>query len=113
MTAQQKSDEEVIVTEEQLVSLDDALQHLRDHGNPILKFQIEQGAVQPIPFAMALGLRPQMVYTYIKKNVIRSRRSLETNHVVIDLADAVKWAQGYLERKAQTKAKIDKELRGE
>jgi len=79
---------------------------------PRLKDQYATGVVNPIVLATALGTRPQMIYQYIGKGKIVAQMS-ETQKIVIDWQEAVKFTQTYIGRKQARQDKIEKELRGE
>ena len=85
--------------------------------------QSAKGVVNPIVLAKLVGVRPQMVYNYIKKGKFTTEdtegafRSNSTQKKVIDLAVANAWAQGYLNRKVARETaqaeKVAAELAGE
>lgn len=95
-----------LVTEERVREL------MAESKNERLKAQVANGIVNPIVLADFLDIRPQMVYNYIRTEKIKARREEITQHIVIDLDEAVRYAQKYLNRQAEKAAKIQAELAG-
>jgi hypothetical protein len=82
-------------------------------GEDRLQLQRQLGVVNPIMLAKALGVRPQMIYNYIRDGKIKTVDRNNTQKITIDVLEAERWAQTYLGRKAAKAAKIEAELRGE
>jgi hypothetical protein len=97
-----------------LVTVDDADTKLHDslRGSDLERLvqQKEQGVVNPIILARALGVRPQMIYNYIREGKIASVADNNTQKKVIPYSVALAFAQGYLDRKAQQSLKILRQL---
>jgi type IV secretory pathway VirJ component len=72
--------------------------------------QAEQEVVNPIVLAGLIGCRPQMVYSYIRKGRIAGVKDNNTQKLVIPLAEAQRWANEYLQRKALKAIRIKDEL---
>jgi hypothetical protein len=102
-----KSDDDPIVSRE------DAEKILT--SKPIARLQEQKafGVVNPIVLAEALGVRPQMIYTYIRQGKVKAHSDTATQKVVIDWDEAVSFAQRYLNKKAIQQARIERELKGE
>jgi hypothetical protein len=101
---------------EPLVTYEQAEQVLLSSKNPRMRAQYEQGIVNPIVLADAVGCRPQMIYNYIKQGKILAKDQIGENNtqkIVIDWVFAVGWVQRYLNKKAEQQARIEAELRGE
>lgn len=104
-----------------LVSREDAEKSLLSKPVARLVEQKAFGVVNPIVLAEALGVRPQMIYSYIRQGKIKrsaeviqgGTRANNTQHIVIDWDEAVSFAQRYLNKKAKQKAQIERELKGE
>lgn len=103
----------------ELVSTDDAAKALeagvKGHDLERLVAQREAGVVNPIVLARALGVRPQMIYNYIRegRNGLVGVRENDTQKIVIDWDVAIGFAQRYLNRKAQAELKKQLELAGQ
>jgi hypothetical protein len=79
-----------------------------------LQSSAEHGVVAPIVFARALGVRPQMIYNYIKKGKLASCAGLNsTDKIVLELDGALEWASHYVGKKNAKRALIEAQLRGE
>lgn len=77
--------------------------------------QKANGVINPIVLATLLGVKPQMIYNYIRKGKF-SEVTVENNSTqkrVLHYGEANTWAATYLERKATRQAKIEAELKGE
>jgi len=95
-----KTDElEVLVTDEE------ALAYLKEHGSTRLNQQMEQSVVTPIELAKALDIRPQMIYNYIRDGRIASRKTPDTQKIVIPLEVAQAYVATRLNKDA-AKAKV-------
>jgi hypothetical protein len=99
-------------TTEVLVSAEDAERQLLGSGLDRLLKQKEQGVVNPIMLAQAIGVRPQMIYNYIRSGRIASVMDNNTQKKTIAWSVAVNFAQQYLNRKAVKAAKVERELSG-
>jgi hypothetical protein len=104
--------------EKPLVDTAEAERRLLSRPIARLLEQKEQGIVNPIVLAEAIGVRPQMIYSYIRQGKIKSSkegaiRTNNTQKIVIDWDEAVAFAQRYLDKKARQQARIERELRGE
>jgi hypothetical protein len=82
--------------------------------------QAANGVVNPIVLANLLGVRPQMIYNYIRKGKFsESEQAFGENNTqkkVIFLDEANTFAQGYIDRKVAREAKeaekVEAELAG-
>lgn len=78
--------------------------------------QKAQGVVNPIVLAELLGVRPQMIYNYIRKGKLTdSSEAIGQNNTqkkTIDLAEAEGFAHKYTEKQKAKAAKIEAELLG-
>jgi hypothetical protein len=97
---------------EVLVTTEDAERQLLGSGLERLLKQQEQGVVNPIMLAQAIGVRPQMIYNYIRQGRIASVMG-NTQKKTIAWSVAVDFAQKYLNRKAVKQAKVERELQGQ
>lgn len=95
------------------ISPEEAKSFLLKSGTPRLKAQIENGVVNPIELARAIGIKPQMVYNYIRNGKLLVRSSLETQKMVIPLDSALDFVSRRMDKDVAKKVKIQKELRGE
>jgi hypothetical protein len=102
-----EQEQEVLVTEQ------DAERQLLGSGLDRLLKQQEQGVVNPIMLAQAIGVRPQMIYNYIRSGRIASVMDNNTQKKTIAWSVAVNFAQQYLNRKAVKAAKVERELAGD
>jgi hypothetical protein len=110
---------------EPLVTYEMAEKILLESKNPRMRAQYEQGIVNPIVLAQAVGCRPQMIYNYIKQGKIRTINQTDpagdaagiaensTQKIVLEWEYAVGWVQRYLNKKAEKQAAIEAELRGD
>jgi hypothetical protein len=96
-----------------LVTEQDAEKVLVESGLDRLMKQREQGVVNPIMLAQAIGVRPQMIYNYIRSGRIASVVDNNTQKKTIAWSVAVAFAQQYLNRKAVKAAKVERELAGQ
>ena len=105
-----------------LVTYEQAEQVLLSSRNPRMRPQYEQGIINPIVLAQAIGCRPQMIYNYIKqgkiKTVVHGEENISimensTQKIVLEWAYAVEWVQKYLNRKTEAQARVEAELRGD
>lgn len=82
--------------------------------------QKENGVVNPIVLAELVGVRPQMIYNYIRKGKFTESENAfgenSTQKKVIYLDEANTWVAGYLDRKVTREQKqaekVDAELAG-
>jgi hypothetical protein len=118
--AQDASQLSMAIDDEEKPLVDTAEAERRLLSRPIARLleQKEQGIVNPIVLAEAIGVRPQMIYSYIRQGKIKSSdkggvRTNNTQKIVIDWDEAVAFAQRYLDKKARQQARIERELRGE
>lgn len=100
---------------EPIVSYEEAEKVLLERGrhNQVFQAQHAEGHISPIQLARLLGIRNQMVYNYIRKGKIDATYQGPAIKMVIVWHDAVTFAQGYLDRAAVKKSKIDIQLKGE
>lgn len=83
--------------------------------------QSAQGVVNPIVLANLLGVRPQMIYNYIRKGKFSQEENAfgenNTQKIVIQLDEANAFALAYTDRKVAREAahaeKVAAELAGE
>jgi hypothetical protein len=76
--------------------------------------QKAEGIVNPIVLAALVGVRPQMVYNYLRKGVFGDAQfNTSTQKKVISLEAANAWAQGYTNRKLAKAEQVERELSGE
>jgi hypothetical protein len=106
-------DTEVNVAEPTLVSLEQAEQALLSKPIARLLEQQKLGIVNPIVLAEAIGVRPQMVYNYIRSGRIKAVKHNNTQKLVIEWKEAVAFAQRYMDRKARAELKRQQELAGD
>lgn len=100
---------------------EEAEQVLLSSKNPRMKEQYALGVISPIVLANAVGIRPQMVYNYIRQGKIRTLEDSphegvttnSTQHIVIDWEVAVLWVQKFVGRKVDKQERIEAQLRGE
>jgi hypothetical protein len=99
------------------MDLKQARTYLEEKGSDRLRQQLTTGFVTPIPFAEALGVRPQMIYGYIRDGRIASTVTADTQKRVLTVEAAVEFTAKYFtdkaEREEKRKAKIEAELAGE
>jgi len=105
--------EEETVSVEMLISTEETAQRLMEAGVDRLFAQQSEGIVNPIVLAKCLGVKPQMIYNYIRDGKILSTKQNNTQKLVIVWSDAVEFAQKYWNRKLVRQAKIDAELNTE
>jgi hypothetical protein len=108
-TTEETTEQEVEV----LVTTEDAERQLLGSGLDRLLKQQEQGVVNPIMLAQAIGVKPQMIYNYIRAGRIASVVDNNTQKKTIAWSVAVDFAQQYLNRKAVKAAKVERELAGQ
>lgn len=78
--------------------------------------QSAEGIVNPIVLAALVGVRPQMIYNYIRKGKFTQPEldsetgSNSTQKIVLDLREANTWATAYLEKKQAKADKVAAEL---
>lgn len=108
-TQEQEQDEEV-VTVEMLITKEEVEQTLLESGLERLFAQKSEGIVNPIVLAKCLGIRPQMVYNYIRAGRINAVKHNNTQKLVISWDDAIEFAQRYLNRKLVKQLKVEAEL---
>lgn len=101
------------VTDEMLISKEETEQRLLESGVERLFAQQSEGIVNPIVLAKCLGVKPQMIYNYIRNGKIPSKQTNNTQKLVILWDDAVDFSQRYFNRKLTRQAKIDAELAAE
>jgi hypothetical protein len=90
---------------------DDVLNKLKQRGTDRFLEQVENGFVNPIEFARALDVKPQMIYNYITKGKITTIMS-STQKKQIVLQDAVEFAKQYMQRAIDKQERIEAELAG-
>lgn len=104
------------------VTYEEAEELLLSYRNPRLKAQYAEGIINPIVLAGAVGVKPQMIYNYIRNGKIKTidldapQPGVSTNntqHIVIAWGVAVLWTQKYLQKKADHQERVERELRGE
>jgi len=104
------------------MTYDEAEAVLLTSKNPRMKVQHAEGIINPIVLADALGIRPQMVYNYIKKGKIQTLdlnaerpgvTENSTQHIVVEWSVAVRWVQMFMGKRAARQEKIEAQLRGE
>ena len=102
------------------LSYEAAEQVLLSSKNPRMKEQYALGIINPIVLADAVGIRPQMVYNYIRQGKIKTQdvedtgvSTNSTQHIVIDWSTAVIWVQKFVGRKVEKQERIEAQLRGE
>jgi hypothetical protein len=79
-------------------------------GTDRLKMQRELGVVNPIEFAKLLGVRPQMIYNYIRSGKIKAAKHNNTQKLYIEADEADRFAREYLGRKQARAQQIEREL---
>jgi hypothetical protein len=94
------------------VTTDEALEFMLQVGTDRFNEQVSNGQVNPIELAKALGIRPQMIYNYVRNGKLEATQST-TQKVQISVQVATEFAAKYLSRKATKQAKVDAELAGE
>lgn len=72
----------------------------------------EHRVVSPIILAHIVGIKPQVIYSYMRNDRLASHIS-ETGHKVIAWDDAVEFIKNRLTKEAKKQEKIQAELRGE
>lgn len=99
--------------DEVLVSIEQTIEFLETAAekNVRLAEQMKQNVINPIVLAKVCGIPPQMVYSYIKKGYIE-RDSNNTQKIVIELNEAIRFVMKRLNRSASEQLKIVKELEG-
>jgi hypothetical protein len=77
-----------------------------DTEAPTVNFQLqgvvlhgERECVKPIPFASQLGIRPQMVYNYLRKGKLQGVTEPATGKILVDADSARAFATSYLTKK--------------
>lgn len=82
--------------------------------------QKQQGLINPIVLAKLMGVRPQMIYNYIRKGRFTQEDAFginSTQKITIRLNEAIGFASSYVGRKENREEaeanKIQRELRGE
>jgi len=77
----------------------------------------ELTTLSPIQVAQLAGVRPQMVYNYIKAGYIEATRDEESGKLRVDIEVANAWVEKYHTNKAvreeKRQAKLEAELAGE
>lgn len=106
------TDNEMNVAEPVLVTKEQAEEQLLSRPIARLVEQKEQGVVNPIVLAEAIGVRPQMIYQYIRNGRIAGVRDNNTQKITIAWSEAVAFAQRYLDRRARQALKTAQELEG-
>jgi len=105
-----ENDDDEVVSDEMLITVEETTKHLVDAGVERLLAQRQEGVVNPIVLAKCLGIRPQMVYNYIKAGRIPSVKHNSTQKIVIQWDVAVEFAQRYLNRKLRKQIELDAQL---
>jgi hypothetical protein len=113
MSTNTETEEQEREVEQVLVTTEDAERQLLGSGLDRLLKQQEQGVINPIMLAQAIGVRPQMIYNYIRQGRIASVTDNNTQKKTIAWSVAVDFAQKYLNRKAVKAAKVERELAGQ
>jgi len=108
-----QTDEMETVSDEMLITADETEAYLVSSGLERLFAQRSEGIVNPIVLAKCLGIRPQMVYNYIKAGRISATKHNNTQKLVIDWNEAVEFAQRHLNRKLRKQAERDAVLNEE
>lgn len=98
--------------EGRLVSPEEAAEQLKKAGSDRLHVQLKDGVVNPIELARAIGVRPQMIYNYIRTGKISAVRQNNTQKLFIPEAVAYDFASKYLSRKAKKQNEIEAQLAG-
>jgi 3-deoxy-D-arabino-heptulosonate 7-phosphate (DAHP) synthase len=106
------TEETVTVSDERMVTVEDALKGLQESKNARLQTQLSENVVNPIELAKHLEVKPQMVYNYIRSGRIPSRLN-DTQHFVVSVEDACEFISLYLSKKAAKAAQVEAELNGE
>jgi hypothetical protein len=89
----------------------DAMAFLESNGSDRLKAMKVDSIVAPIELARALGVKPQMIFQYIRSGKIEHRLS-ETKTKLIPWDVAVAFVQARLQKEADKQAQIDDQLEG-
>ena len=101
---------DTIVTEIE-VTKEQAIDYLKQHGTSKLLEQIDtQDIVGPIELAKAIGVKPQMIYNYIRNNRINGVHHNSTQKLVISIDGAAEFVAKRLTREANKRAKVEAEL---
>lgn len=78
--------------------------------------QKAEGVINPIVLAGLMGVKPQMIYNYLRKGRLTEvQGAVGTNNTqkkTIHIGEANTFAGQYVERKAQKAAKVQAELEG-
>jgi len=72
-----------------------------DTNSSRIALQFSQGIINPMVLAAFLGIRPQQVYQAIRDGKLTAVKQNNTQKLVIERSEAVRWAAVYLDRKAQ------------
>jgi hypothetical protein len=75
--------------------------------------QLNQDVVNPIVLARAIGVRPQMIYNYIRDGRIKSVRHNNTQKLAIELPEALRFLAARMTREAAKKALLEAQKAGE
>lgn len=97
---------------EVLVSVEEVSTMFDEQGHPRYDLQKVNEIVSPVVLAQLLGIKPQMVYNYISKEMIKGVKDNSTQKIVIELEEALRWSAKYLNKKEWKKAKEYAELVG-
>lgn len=103
------------ITAEELieVSTEEAVEWLENEAesNTRLADQMANNVVNPMVLAAVCDIKPQMVYNYIRSGRLPSHTN-NTEKLVIPLEAAVEFVRNRLEKEAQKKQKLQRELAG-
>jgi hypothetical protein len=101
-------------TTDELVTLEDVTTKFNEAQAtvPRLEAQMAEQVVNPIVLAKVLGVKPQMIYNYIRSGRINAVLHNNTQKKVIKLEDALAFARSYLDRKARAALKVEEQLEG-
>jgi hypothetical protein len=66
-----------------------------------IALQFSQGVINPMELAKFLGIRPQQVYQAIRDGKLSAVKQNNTQKLVIENSEAIRYAATYLDRKAQ------------
>jgi hypothetical protein len=105
-----KTEETEVVADEMLITKEEVEAQLMSSGLERLFAQQSEGIVNPIVLAKALGVKPQMIYNYIKNGKITAVKQNNTQKLVISWSEAIDFAQRYLNRKLRRQQAVEAEL---
>lgn len=112
MTRNQKTEPVNAEADVELVTIEDVTKTFTEKAEtlPRLADQMAEQVVNPIVLAKVLGVKPQMIYNYIRNGRINAVEHNNTQKKVIPLADALAFARRYLDRKARQALKVEEQL---